>query len=428
MISGQETKKDFSNHPCFSSDARHSTGRIHLPVAGKCNVQCNFCNRKYNCVNESRPGVSSALLSPFQALDYLKSVLNIVDNISVIGIAGPGDPFANPEETLATMELVQKNYPDKILCLATNGLALSDYGERLGKLNISHVTITVNAVDPAIGAKIYAWVRYGPHVYRGVTGADLLIQRQTEAIKVLKSLGIIVKINTVVIPGINDAHAAEVAAYTASLGADVQNCIPMMHVEETAFADIPSPTGESMTALRLETGKHLRQMSHCARCRADAAGFLGEENPREIERLLEEAKLLRPTAERPYVAVASMEGLFVNQHLGEATQMWIFGFEEGKLVLKGQRPTPAPGSGDKRWERLADTLEDCIAILVSNCGETPKRILEKQGLAVIAGEGLITDLALPLFQGRSIPKIFTVTPGQCGVGVSCGGKGMGCGA
>ncbi|WP_010260125.1 radical SAM protein [Treponema primitia] len=428
MIAGHMETIDYTKHPCFNSEARHSTGRIHLPVAAKCNIQCNFCNRKYSCVNESRPGVTSAILSPFQALDYLRSVLKITDNISVIGIAGPGDPFANPEETLAAMELVQKNYPEKILCLATNGLGLPDYADRLARLNISHVTITVNAVDPAIGAKIYPWVRYGPHVYRGITASDLLLQRQTEAIKILKSLGIVVKINTVVIPGINDEHIAAVAAYTADLGADVQNCIPMMHVEETPFENLPVPTAESMAAIRLEAGKHLKQMSHCARCRADAAGFLGDGNSKEIEKLLDEAKRVRPTAERPYVAVGSMEGLFVNRHLGEATHLFIFALEDGKLVLKGQRPTPAPGGGDKRWEALAASLDDCVAILISDCGEKPMRILEKRGLAIISGEGLITDIAQPLLEGRSIPKIFTVSPGQCGAGVSCGGKGQGCGA
>ena len=27
------------------------------------------------------------------------------------------------------------------------------------ELGVSHVTITINAIDPEIGAKVYAWVR-----------------------------------------------------------------------------------------------------------------------------------------------------------------------------------------------------------------------------------------------------------------------------
>jgi nitrogen fixation protein NifB len=219
-----------------------------------------------------------------------------------------------------------------------------------------------------------------------------------------------------------------VAAYTAALGADVQNCIPMMHVEDTAFEDLPGPAPEDMLTLRAEAGKHLKQMSHCARCRADAAGLLGHANSPDIEQFLEDAAALKPTAERPYVAAASMEGLMVNRHLGEAAGLWIFGLENGTPVLKEQRPTPPPGSGDKRWEQLADTLHDCIAVLVSNCGSVPKRILERRGITVVAGEGLIRDMAGPVLRGKQIPKIYTVTPGLCGVGFSCGGKGMGCGA
>ena len=44
---------DRTRHPCFDADARHQFGRVHLPVAPACNVQCNFCDRKYDCPNES---------------------------------------------------------------------------------------------------------------------------------------------------------------------------------------------------------------------------------------------------------------------------------------------------------------------------------------------------------------------------------------
>ena len=35
-------------------------------------------------------------------------------------------------------------------------------------MGVSHVTITVNAVDPDIGAKIYRWVRDGEEVLLGL--------------------------------------------------------------------------------------------------------------------------------------------------------------------------------------------------------------------------------------------------------------------
>jgi nitrogen fixation protein NifB len=422
---------DFERHPCFNAGVRYSTGRIHLPVAEKCNIQCNFCNRQYDCVNESRPGVTSAILSPFQALDYLGAVLQTISTISVVGIAGPGDPFAEGEAALATLKIVRERYPDKLLCIATNGLGLAAYAERLAELEVSHVTVTCNAVDPEIGSKIYAWVRYGPRVYRGREGAALLLERQIEGVKALKSLGVTVKINTVIIPGVNDAHAVHVAETMAGLGADIQNCIPMIPVEGTAFENLDSPGAGTMAGLRFEAGKHLRQMSHCGRCRADAAGLIGEQNRADIDALLQEVLLggtAKPAAGRPCVAVASMEGLFVNCHLGEASSFWIFALENGKLVLKEQRPAPAPGKGDARWETLADTLDDCFAILFSNCGESPKRILERRGFALVAGEGLISDIAGFLLKGKKVPNIYRVKAGRCGAGEGCTGNGGGCGA
>ena len=98
--------------------AHKSFGRVHLPVAPRCNVQCKICNRKFDCVNESRPGVTSGILTPYQSMVYLEKVFAGKKNISVVGIAGPGDPFANSEETLDTLKRVRETYPDMILCVA----------------------------------------------------------------------------------------------------------------------------------------------------------------------------------------------------------------------------------------------------------------------------------------------------------------------
>ena len=57
-----------AHHPCYSPSAHHKYARMHLAVAPACNVQCHYCNRKYDCSNESRPGVVSELLNVEQAL------------------------------------------------------------------------------------------------------------------------------------------------------------------------------------------------------------------------------------------------------------------------------------------------------------------------------------------------------------------------
>ena len=168
-------------------------------------------------------------------------------------------------------------------------------------------------------------------------------------------------------------------------------------------------------------------MGHCSRCRADAAGMIGEVQSNEIMQLLKSASQTQVTAERPYVALASMEGILVNQHLGEATQLWIFGIRDGKPALIERRFTPSAGGGSERWTQMADILHDCNTILVSGIGANPLITLERAGIRVVVMEGLAKEGVDAVLAGREIPKILLRTPGRCGIGKECTGTGMGCG-
>jgi nitrogen fixation protein NifB len=371
--------------------------------------------------------VSVTVLTPLQAADYLDAVLRKVKNIEVVGIAGPGDPFANSNETMETLRLVRERYPEMMLCVATNGIDLASHTEEAARLKVGHVTVTVNAVDPDIGRRIYEWARVDRRMYRGLDGAKKILERQVQGIKAAKEKGIVVKVNTVVIPGINDEHGGEVARYMAEIGVDILNCIPLYHVAGTAFEGIVPPSMEQMKTIRAEAGTHLPQMNHCGRCRADAAGLIGAKENDEIIAMLKEAGRPRKSPERPYVAVASMEGLLVNQHLGEATSVWIFGEKDGRADLVERRLTPAPGGGPERWRALTDLVSDCCAILVSGIGPQPEKVMECAGVKVIVMEGLAVEGIEAILAGREVPKMLLRTPGRCGIGQQCRGTGTGCG-
>lgn len=119
-----EAEEEISRHPCYSEEAHRFYARMHIPVAPACNIQCNYCNRKFDCVNESRPGVVSEVLTPEQAERKVRGVAAGLMQLSVVGVAGPGDPLANPEQTFDTFARVRKHVPDVSLCLSTNGLTL----------------------------------------------------------------------------------------------------------------------------------------------------------------------------------------------------------------------------------------------------------------------------------------------------------------
>jgi nitrogen fixation protein NifB len=420
-----EATETLKAHPCFDEEAKHTNARVHLAVAPKCNIQCNYCNRKYDCVNESRPGVTSSVLTPAQAAGYLKALDSRMDNLVVVGIAGPGDPFANPEETLETMRRVKADFPDKIFCLSTNGLELEPYIDELAKLGVSHVTLTINAVDPSITAKIYKWVRFDKHVYRGEEGARILMERQLACIPLLKAKGITVKINTIIVPGFNDHHIEDVAKVCAGLGADVINCIPLIPTAETPFAEVEKPDTKMIFRVRTLASSHLKLMTHCARCRADAAGLLGQDLS-ETHALMKEyaSRLDLETEGRPYVAVATNEGLLVNMHLGEARRLSIYRQTPNGFQLVEDRLTPPSGTGDQRWVDMARMLNDCRALLVSGVGETPKSILKTCGVHVVEMTGLIDEGLDGIYQGRVIRSMAKPDAFKCGSG--CKGNAQGC--
>jgi nitrogen fixation protein NifB len=423
---------DFSKHPCFSKEAHHKFGRIHLPVAPRCNIQCNFCNRRFDCMNESRPGVTSSVLKPRQAVDYLSEVVSKRPEITVMGIAGPGDPFANPEETMETLRLTRERFPEMMLCLASNGLGIGPHIEELAALKVSHVTITITAVDPAIGAKIYAWLRNGKSPMRGVEAAQLLIKRQLSAVRELKAQNMVVKINSIIIPGINDHHIAEIARTVSEMGVDIMNCMPLMPVAGAVFEDLPAPDNTMTARVRLQSGRHIPQMSHCARCRADAVGLVNEKMSNEQMETLE--RFARSTLDagksRPYIAVASREGALVNMHLGEAARVLIFAQDPttaSGFKFVEMRRSPDPGNGNQRWQELADLLHDCRAFLVNAAGPSPKQSLESRGIEVVEMEGLIEEGLSAVFSGQPLPPTLKRRFTGCSSGVSCRGTGTGCG-
>jgi nitrogen fixation protein NifB len=423
---------NLDNHPCFNPDACKSFGRVHLPVAPRCNIQCKFCNRRFDCVNETRPGVTSAVLSPAQAMVYLEEVFERKGNIAVVGIAGPGDPFANPRETLETLTRVRARFPEVILCVATNGLNLPPHLDELERLKVSHVTVTVNAVDPVVGAKIYSWMRVGKKVVRAEEGAALLLARQLEAIEGLRSRGIMVKVNSIILPGINADHIQDVARRMADLGVDLFNAMPYYPNAGSEFEHLPEPDKATVRSIRDRAARHVKQMRHCTRCRADAVGLLGEAPDAELTATLNACQRLevtRPRAgrvsPRPCVAVASMEGVLVNQHLGEAGKLLVYGAKAGQIELVEVRPTPVQGGGLKRWEALAGILADCSTLLVSGVGANPRKTLEAAGIEVLEIEGLIDEAVRAVFAGEPLNHMARRPLTACGS--SCGGTGVGCG-
>jgi len=260
-------------HPCLGGEAHFKYGRIHLPVSPACNIQCKFCKRGFN-KSEIRPGVSSLLLSPEEAVKTVRKALTLCPEIRVVGIAGPGDTLAT-DHALETFKLVKKEFPDLINCLSTNGLRLAEKAEKIVEAGIQTITVTVNAIDPKIQKDICSFViDENGNKLEGEEGAKKLIDAQLKGIKKISDLGVIVKINSVLLPGINDKHIKEIARVTKELGASMLNIIPL--IPQNELAHLEAPTCELLDKCRGEAGEYLDVFRHCKHCRADACGVPGK--------------------------------------------------------------------------------------------------------------------------------------------------------
>lgn len=284
-----DIKRLVEQHPCYSKGAQHKFGRLHLAVAPKCNILCNYCDRRFDCVNESRPGVTSEVLKPAEALEKAKEVVKEYPFIKVVGIAGPGDPLAN-DETFETFRLIKENLPDLTLCMSTNGLLLSDRFDELTEAGVETVTVTMNALDPEIQKQITDHVIYKGKHYRGIEAAELLIEKQLEGIEKAVKSGLAVKINTVMIPGINDKHIPDLAKKLSDMGVFIMNIMPL--ISQAKFSHIEPPTDAERAALQKECEPFVQQMKHCRQCRSDAYGLIGKDLSQLSDKRRNELKVI----------------------------------------------------------------------------------------------------------------------------------------
>jgi nitrogen fixation protein NifB len=133
------------------------------------------------------------------------------------------------------------------------------------------LTVTVNAVDSAIGQHIYAWVRQQGTLYRGREAAEILIASQTRGIQAALDAGLAVKVNTVLIPGVNDRHLDKMARYLKKLGVHLMNIMPL--IPGGQMRDRRPPSCNELRKARADCEQVIPQFRRCEQCRADVIRF-----------------------------------------------------------------------------------------------------------------------------------------------------------
>lgn len=256
-----------ASHPCYTESAGLDHGRMHVPVAPRCNLGCAYCQRAVGprAPALGGPGTTERIISPAEAAQRVATTAEH-GWLHIVGIAGPGEPLANPE-TFETLRLVSAAQPGVALCLSTNGLLLPDALSELVRLGLCSLTITINTTDLSVAARLYRWADIDGERIRGPKAAREVLSRQWDGLSAAVRAGLLVKVNSVLIPGITDTGLAKVARRAGKMGAHRQNIMPL--IPRAHLRQRRPPTSEELAAAQQECERWIAQFRGCTQCPAD---------------------------------------------------------------------------------------------------------------------------------------------------------------
>jgi nitrogen fixation protein NifB len=275
-----------------------------------------------------------------------------------------------------------------------------------------------------VGEKIYPWIFWQHKRVTGYEAAKILHERQMLGLEMLTARGVLTKINSVLIPGINDEHLIEVNREVKKRGAFLHNIMPLISEAEhgTVFglSGQRGPTASELKSVQDACMGGANLMRHCRQCRADAVGLLGEDRREEftldkleqmdvvydldkrksyqdkveVERAAQQAAKQQAIASasavdvaddlQVLVAVATKGGGRVNEHFGHVTEFQVFEVSAAKALFVGHRRVDQycqGGAGDdEQLPSVVRAINDCHAVLVAKIGACPKDELTAAGV------------------------------------------------
>ncbi len=265
----------FTHHPCFSVSRKYLWTRIHLPVAQGCNVKCIFCDHTIgSACHTSKPGYAMSLMKPQEAISRTLDELDKNPELKIVAISGPGEPLAN-EATFQTLEGIREENKEVHFCLSTNGILLEEYAFRLMGLGVDSISVSMSAINPEVSMRLYEWLRIEKKMLRGKEMAQTIIARQFAGIRKSVSLGLTVKVNSILLPDINANEMEDLAKQISDLGVILHNIVPL--VLTITNSHLRLPTRQELDSARLAASRYIHQFTHCKQCRSDVVGIPGHD-------------------------------------------------------------------------------------------------------------------------------------------------------
>ena len=344
-----------------------------------------------------------------QGLTGAEILMEVDRHEGLVGVelTGPGDPLATIAATLEIIKILKKQHPALRVGLTTLGMGGTACAADLAAAGLDRINLLIDTLDAATAEKIYAWIRPGKKNLVLPKAVAQLLEEQPQTVQAMAAAGVTVVLRTTVYPGINAHQAVTIAETMAGLGADEMELLPFFPDPQQADGP-PASTRVHMEQIGKLTSRYLitrtRQvpMDACG-CSSTGCGCgcgCGSGSGATVQ-----PGLPKPSAQRPRVAVASATGLEVDLHLGQARTLLIYGPRgDGLTCLLETRQAPAAGSGETRWDQLADILPDCFALLAASAGQRPREVLAGRGIRVILTEENIEGSVDVLYGGGKKPK------------------------
>lgn len=373
---------------------------ICLPVASRWNLKYNIPLFNNESINEDYPEIDEDAFTPEIALDYLSQIKRKYSHINSIKIIGPRHPFASPEVTLRTLELVRSQFPDMQLIVVSNGLNLLPYIYRLVQIKVDQVNLVVNAIDPKINSMFIEWARYGQHTYYGEDAAKLLIDNQLSAIARLKSHGITINVSSILVESINDNHIEDLSNKLKRLNVNRHVIIPMKkislvinHLNTDNFKKVELQLlDRSYQQKKPDYRSVIRNTNQILKTiimTVQQMPKADDDFPVDSNKSQQADKLFN---QPPLFAVISRDGLMVDQDLSDAERVLVFNKEGSETRLIAERPFPKNDlKTDQTWLEVVNLVKDCSVLFVKGVDLKSKKKFIENGIKVIETQGTINN-------------------------------------
>ena len=169
--------------------------KLRISLTDRCNMRCKYCMPQGNIKWFKNEDILT--------YDEIFRLVVILTNLGInkIRLTG-GEPLLRPklEDLVASLRRINAI---KSISMTTNGLLLGDKVKQLKDAGLESVNISLDSFKPTR--------------FKAITGSNLL-EKVLESIEVAKSIGLKVKINTVIIRGWNEDEIVNFAEFARTNG------------------------------------------------------------------------------------------------------------------------------------------------------------------------------------------------------------------